>query len=327
MSAAPTVSVLIKSYNHARYVARTIESVLTQSFQDFEIVVTDDASTDGTLEVLRGFTDPRIKLTALPRNQGISGAMNATVARARGRYLAILNSDDFALPDRLRRQVAFLDAHPDISLVFGLPVTVDETGMPRPPETDFELPLRLPDFSRRSWLRQLFFSGNCLCSPTAMIRRESYATVGAYDRRLTNLQDVDMWVRMLKAGLRFHVLPDRVTAFRVRDNDVNMSARRIDTVLRTEFEATKVLAHYATFDDALFEEVFGADAAATAGQPMAVRLAELALRVPRHSHLLLALELLYGAARDTEGFHRLRDVAGRVDVFGIVSREQTIAVP
>lgn len=88
-------------------------------------------------------------------------------------------------------------------------------------------------------------------------------------------------------------------------------------MLRSEFEATKVLAHYAGFDAALFEEVFGADAAATAGAPVAVRLADLALRVPRYAHQLLVLELLYGAARETADFHRLRDVAGRVDVFGV----------
>jgi glycosyltransferase involved in cell wall biosynthesis len=87
---APTVSVLVKSYNHAPYVRQTIESVLGQSFQDFEIVVTDDGSTDGTLDILNSFTDPRIRLEAFPCNRGISTAMNATIARSRGRYLAIL---------------------------------------------------------------------------------------------------------------------------------------------------------------------------------------------------------------------------------------------
>lgn len=327
MNAVPTVSVLVKSYNHARYVRQTIESVLAQSFQDFEIVVTDDGSTDGTLDVLRSFTDPRIQLAALPQNQGISAAMNATIARARGRYLAILNSDDFALPDRLQRQVAFLDASPGVSLVFGLPVTVDEAGQPRPPLNDFELPLRFPDFSRRSWLRLFFFGSNCLCAPTAMIRREAYVAVGAYDRRLTNLQDVDMWIRMLRAGHQIHLLTDRLTAFRLRDNQANMSALRVDTILRSEFETAKILQHYATFDAALFEEVFGVDAAATTGQPQATRLAMLAVQVPRHAHQLLALELLYGAARETEEFHRLRDLAGRVDVFGlwdIMTRDRKI---
>lgn len=170
----PKVSVLIKAYNHAAYVAQTIRSVLDQSFQDFEIVVTDDGSTDGTLDILRSFDDPRIALQVHPTNHGISEAMNATLARARGEYCAILNSDDWALPERLARQAAFLDANPMVDAVFGMPEAVDEHGAPTQPYNDFTVPLRLPDFSRRSWLRQFFFAGNCLCAPTAMIRRSAY---------------------------------------------------------------------------------------------------------------------------------------------------------
>ena len=83
MTEAPLVSVLIKAFNHAPYVRQTIDSILNQSLQDFEVVVTDDASTDGTPEIVRGFTDPRIRLQVMPRNLGISGAMNATIASTR----------------------------------------------------------------------------------------------------------------------------------------------------------------------------------------------------------------------------------------------------
>jgi hypothetical protein len=96
----PRVSVVIKCYNHERYVRHCIQSVLNQSFQDFEIIVTDDASTDDTAPILRSFTDRRISLVELPSNRGISGAMNATISRARGEYVAILNSDDWAFRDR-----------------------------------------------------------------------------------------------------------------------------------------------------------------------------------------------------------------------------------
>jgi glycosyltransferase involved in cell wall biosynthesis len=125
---SPKVSVVIKSYNHAPYVRQSIQSILDQSFQDFEIVVTDDGSTDGTPDVVREFSDPRIRLDVFERNRGISNAMNATIARARGELIAILNSDDFALPNRIERQVAFLDANQETAAVFGLPRTVDEKG-------------------------------------------------------------------------------------------------------------------------------------------------------------------------------------------------------
>jgi glycosyltransferase involved in cell wall biosynthesis len=315
---SPTVSVLIKAYNHAPYVRRAIESVLEQSLQDFEIVATDDASTDNTAEIMRGFTDRRIDLVVNARNLGISGAMNATVARARGRYLAILNSDDWALPGRLRRQVDFLEAHPGVSAVFGLPRVVDEQGEPTVAHNDFAAATRLPDFSRRSWLRQFFFAGNCLCSPTAMIRREGYAVAGAYDRRLTNLQDLDMWIRMLIAGHTFHVIPEQLTALRIRANHANMSAPRVDSILRSKFEATKLLRHYANFDQALFDEVFGGDAGDVTmpGDSVAQRVAALALRDPRIEYQRFALEVFHATARTDDDFDRLRVLSGAIDGMG-----------
>lgn len=314
----PVVSVLIKAFNHAPYIRQTIESILKQSFQDFEIVVTDDASTDGTAEVVRGFTDPRIRLETLPSNLGISGAMNATTARARGRYFAILNSDDWALPGRLWRQVEFLDANPAVSLVFGLPLTVDEAGQPIDAYNDFAQGARLPDFSRRSWLRQFFFAGNCLCAPTAMIRREAYAAAGAYDRRLTNLQDLDMWIRMLLAGHAIHVLPEALTAFRIRADNANMSAPRPDTLLRSKFEAGKILRHYAAFDPALCDEVFGDAAGDTlnTGQSPARLVAELALRDASVVYQTFALDTFYETACDSDDFDRLRTLAGCADALG-----------
>ncbi len=160
---------------------------------------------------------------------------------------------------RLATQVAFLDANPGVSALFGMPFVVDESGTPTVPFNDFRAPLRLPDFSRRSWLRRFFFEGNCLCAPTAMIRREAYAETGAYDPRLTNYQDLDMWIRMLIAGHPIHVLDEPLTAFRIRAGDANMSAPRPDTHLRSAFEKTKLLRHFATLDAATFEEVFGGE--------------------------------------------------------------------
>ncbi|NOG70258.1 glycosyltransferase [Roseicella sp. DB1501] len=317
-AAEPTVSVLVKCYNHAPYVGQTVRSLLSQSFQDFEIVVTDDGSTDGTAEVVRGFDDPRIRLAVLPANQGISAAMNATIARARGRYLAILNSDDWALPGRLQRQVDVLDAHPEIGLVFGLPQPVDEAGRPTAAYNDFDAAFALPDFSRRSWLRRFFYRGNCLCAPTAMIRREAYDAAGPYDVRLTNLQDLDMWIRMLLAGQRIHVLAEAVTAFRIRDRSANASAPRSDSLLRTRFETSRLLRHFTTMAPAVFEDVFAGEGLmhVTPETPVPLRLAELARRHPAIEYQHFAVETYFEHARDPAQIARLRVLAGELDSFG-----------
>ncbi|MCJ2011953.1 glycosyltransferase family 2 protein [Methylobacterium sp. J-076] len=319
--APPTVSVLVKSYQHAPYVRQTIESVLAQSFQDFEIVVTDDGSTDGTAEILRGFTDSRIRLECWPENRGISAAMNATVARARGRYLAILNSDDWALPGRLRRQVGFLDTHPEVGLVFGMPRAVDEAGLPTDPFNDFTEPLRFGDFSRRTWLRQFFFRYNVLCAPSAMIRREAYAAAGPYDPRLTNLQDFEMWIRMLIAGQAIHVLPDRLTAFRIRADNANTSAPSPEARLRSPFEHAQVLRRFTEISEDLFAEVFDAAEDVRPGEPMPVRIAHLARPLERIEHRSFALQTLFEAARTPQQLADLRDWGGSLDALNLRALE------
>lgn len=316
---APRVSVIIKSYNHAAFVAQSIRSVLDQSFQDFEIVVTDDASTDGSADIIRSFADPRISLVVFPRNRGIAAAMNATLARAHGAFIAILNSDDYALPGRLERQVAFLDAHPDTAGVFAMARAVDESGADTANYVDFRAAFALPDFSRRSWLRQFFFTGNVLCSPTAMVRRTAYQRAGEYDPRLTNLQDFDMWVRMC-AHAPFHVLDEELTAFRVRSENRNMSAPRSDTLLRVQFEFAQILRRFRAMSPDLLREVFADDLEAHGlddASPPDAWLAALALTVPSPAHRLFAAQTLFDRAQSDEDAHRLRDILGRTDIFGI----------
>lgn len=318
---APRVSVVIKSYNHAQFVAQAIQSVLDQSFQDFEIIATDDGSNDGTADVIRSFAEPRISLEVFPANRGISAAMNATLARARGELIAILNSDDYALPGRLERQAAFLDAHPNAGAVFAMPKPVDESGSPAASFFDFRSALALPDFSRRSWLRQFFFGGNVLCAPTAMIRRSVYAACGEYDPRLSNLQDLDMWVR-LAALAPIHVMSDELTAFRIRGGNQNMSAPRADTALRTQFEYAQILRRFRAMPLPVLEEAFAQELSEkridTQGAAD-IWLAELALTIESSAHRLFALQTLFETAQSDEELRSLRDRMGTIDVFGIAA--------
>ena len=151
-----------------------------------------------------------------------------------------------------------------------------------------------------------------------MIRREAYEAAGAYDRRLTNLQDLDMWIRMLIAGHAIHVLPDPLTALRIRANHANLSAPRPDTRLRTQFESGRILRHFAGFDAMLFDEVFG-DAGhdmPASGDCPAQRVAALALRDARLEYQSFALDVFHATARDTDDFDRLRALTGCVDAYG-----------
>ena len=314
----PAISVIIKSYNHEKYVAETITSVLNQTFRDFQLVITDDGSADATVDVIKGFADPRIDFVALPINQGLSNAMNVSLRRATGEFVAILNSDDYADPARLERQLAYLGSNPAAVAVFSEPRIVDEDGNECALLPVFARPFSFPDFSVGTWLQQFFLNGNCVCAPSAMIRRSGYWAAGPYDRRLTNLQDLDMWIRMLASG-ELHVLPDRLTTFRVRANSENLSAPRPDTQLRAPFEYAQILRRFLTLDERLVRDAFAeplAKHAISPDLPVAQCLAELALATNTPSHRAFALETFFAAAKTDSDFARLRQVTGQVNLFG-----------
>jgi hypothetical protein len=157
-----------------------------------------------------------------------------------------------------------------------------------------------------------------------MIRREAYEKVGAYDVRLTNLQDFDMWIRMLVAGHNIHVMPEKLTAFRIRANNANASAPSPETRLRGIYKSAKILGRFAEFDEGLFEEVFGEDTNASAAykDPVGFRVAVLARRIPRVDYQNFALGLIYELARRPEDFTRLRDWGGSVDALNIRAVEE-----
>ena len=130
MSAAPKVSVVIPNYNREAYVREAIDSILAQSFTDYELLVIDDGSTDGSCDAVRGYDDERIRLILNDGNLGIAATRNAALGFARGAYLAFLDSDDTARPDRLAKQTKFLDANPDHGAVGSWVAWMDGGGNP-----------------------------------------------------------------------------------------------------------------------------------------------------------------------------------------------------
>jgi len=130
MPRAPRVTVFIPVNNREHYITTAIDSILNQDFTDFELLVVDDGSTDRTAEVVAGYRDSRIRLACNGRNLGIPASRNRGLDLARGEYIALLDSDDYAYPWRLRRQVEFLDRHPRIVQVGGWCTLMDAQGAP-----------------------------------------------------------------------------------------------------------------------------------------------------------------------------------------------------
>ncbi len=183
----PRVSVVMSVYNEERYVAEAIDSILRQTFQDFEFVIVDDGSVDRTPAILRGYQDPRLKVCH-QANQGQSSALNQGIRRASGAYIARMDGDDISLPERLEREVGFLDGHPEVGLVGTWCVKVDvRTGQKR------LYPLPQEDAA----IRRFMTVDNPFIHSSVMIRKSALDRVGLYNEGLI-WQDYDLWVRIAR---------------------------------------------------------------------------------------------------------------------------------
>jgi glycosyltransferase involved in cell wall biosynthesis len=240
----PRVSVIIPSYNHAKYVSDAIQSVLDQTYQDFEIVITDDGSTDGTVNEIRKFKDPRIKLFTFEENQGAPVASSNCVVHSSGEYIAMLSSDDIFLPDKLRKQVEFLDENPDIWAVFGYASIIDEDGNDYPDKNHFYCNIfKQPNRSRFEWLNYFFYRGNCLCHPSVLARRDVYATIAPPDPRYAQLGDFYRWIKTCLEH-EIYILPEELIKFRIRAGEANASGNRPEVTKRGYLEFKWILRYY-----------------------------------------------------------------------------------
>jgi glycosyltransferase involved in cell wall biosynthesis len=173
-------------FNREGLVAPSIESVQAQTFRDFELLVIDDGSSDRSVEVVRGFKDERIRVVVHEKNQGTPRTRNHGLDLARGKYLAILDSDDIALPERLQRQVAFLEAHPQIAAVGSWAVGTNRRGHAR---------RALVRVTEPRAIRARIPFVSCFKNPT-MTARTDVLRAFRYREEFAVCQDIDMWARV-----------------------------------------------------------------------------------------------------------------------------------
>lgn len=192
MTETVTVSVVIPAYNAAWCIRRAIDSVLAQSFRDFELIVVDDGSTDGTAAVLAAYGDA-VRVVAKP-NGGLSSARNAGIAAARGEYVAFLDADDWWLPAKLERQVAMMRSRP--ALVFCSTAARTETPSGEP-LGQWRCGCTTGPALESIFAANAFVAGS---GSAVLARRDALARAGGFDEALPSLEDIDMWIRLATLG-------------------------------------------------------------------------------------------------------------------------------
>ncbi len=238
----PTVSVIIPSYNHAPYIARAIQSVLDQTYTDFELLISDDASTDGSADVIRSFDDERITAFFQEKNLGAVGAIDFLNAQAKGTYIALLNSDDYWAVEKLEKQVAYMEAHPEIGVCFTQGVMVDEEERIL---TELDVPyaniFMQKNKTQGEWLRYFWESGNALSHMSILARHDIYATEFSLNPALRQLPDFDLWIRIVQKHA-IHVIQEPLFYHRRMSGEhTNTSAETTDNSLRGIAEETWIM--------------------------------------------------------------------------------------
>ena len=214
---APLVSVILIVKDRAGFLAQALNSLSLQTYEDFEVLVIDDGSTDNSMEVVDGYAecDTRFKLLASP-GQGLSDASNHGIRFAKGEFIARLDSDDVAAPDRFERQVRHLQENPDI-VCCGTAVTLIDSQGKIIGETSYPV----CDID----IRQQIQFACCLSHPSIIMRRKALVDAGGYRREFVVAEDVDLYHRLLEQG-KFCNLPEPLTSYRIHKHQATKLHRR-----------------------------------------------------------------------------------------------------
>jgi glycosyltransferase involved in cell wall biosynthesis len=211
MSKIPFVSVVMSTYNTPQsYLKQAVASILAQTYRDFEFIIIDDGSNYSVKEFLRqNFSDPRLKISQNSRNRGLIYSLNKGVKTARGEWIARMDADDIARPERLQKELDFAKKHPQYDVIGAL---AQEFSDQQPS------PITMGVAGEKT-ARNLLHDNNIIVHPSALIRREFLQKVDGYNVKYPRAEDLALWYELFLNGAKFYVLPEVLLDYRLNDQD------------------------------------------------------------------------------------------------------------
>lgn len=216
----PLVSVVMPAYNSEKYISEAIESVLNQTFKDFEFIIVNDGSTDNTFNIIKEYArkDKRIKVINNKKNCGISKTRNNGIKLARGKYIATHDSDDISLPTRFQEQLSFMEQHPEVGVV-GAYIQIFDS--------DSGKIIGIRKYSNEDKvLRKNIFFYSPIAQPVSMIRKEVFSEVGYYDNNYPPTEDLDLWFK-IGTKYKFSNINKILLRYRVNSNSATSSRTKL----------------------------------------------------------------------------------------------------
>lgn len=212
LKSKPLVSVVMCSYNSCEYIAEAIKSILGQTYNNFEFIIWDDGSTDSSREIIDSFKDDRIRYF-YHDNTGLGMALRLACEQAQGKYIARMDADDISFPDRIEKEVVFLEATPDSVLVSSAVRYIDENGI--------VTSRSFPYTSDRILKEALLIPSSFIVHPMVMMRNDAYKEAGGY-LPIRKSQDVLFWSRLAKQG-KFYNIPTPLGKYRILSTSLDHS--------------------------------------------------------------------------------------------------------
>jgi len=207
----PKVSVVMSVYNGEIYLQEAVDSILNQTFENFEFLIVDDGSTDRTLNILQSYKDPRIKVINNKKNIGLTASLNKGLKIAKWEYIARMDADDVSFPHRLEQQKAFLDRNPQVAVVGSWVEVIDESGKTQK---------TWRTLTRSHLLRWRLLFKNTFAHPAVMFRKGAVLQMGGYDEYFKCAQDYELWSR-LSSNWEVTNIPEVLLKWRRRENSIS----------------------------------------------------------------------------------------------------------
>jgi len=208
----PKVSVIIPTYNRANFLRSAIQSVLNQTFKDFEVIVVDDASTDDTRQIVHEFADDRIRYIAHNENKGGSASRNIGIKSSKGKFIAFLDDDDIWMPTKLEKQLFLLNMNPEVNVVYTGARSIDKNG---------KVGSQLKNPSLKGNIYPAILKKNYVGSCSyVLVRRDCFDVTSFFDEKLPSNQDWDLWIRMAKHS-QFDYVNETLVLYRIHQERIS----------------------------------------------------------------------------------------------------------
>lgn len=230
---SPKISVLLPVYNSELYIREAVDSILNQTFSDFEFIIIDDASTDKSVEIIQSYSDPRIQLIVKPKNSGYTDSLNYGLTIAKGEFIARMDSDDISLPTRFEKQLAFLEKNSNVAVCSSWITIFGNTAEPYV----FEAPENPLD------IKLTFLSYDCVAHPAVMLRKSCLNNMN-YQKEYVPAEDYKLWSEMI-LNHDFYIIQESLLHY--RQHEQNISKTKADNLVISDLK----------IKTDLFQKIFG----------------------------------------------------------------------